>query len=327
VIVQLVVTWVGPLFSEAGARSAEPAQAPNTTNAQQTLADMKLEELIEIEVQVTSVTKTAAPLSESPAAIYVIKPEDIRRNGFLTVPESLRLVPGLEVARTDSGGYAISSRGMNERLNRQLLVLIDGRSVYSQLTSGVAWEALDVMIEDLDRIEVIRGPGASLFGANAVSGVINIVTKKAKDTQGLLVTGGSGSETPGYAGIRYGGHIATNLYYRVYGTYLNQNTTRTYTGLATGSGAGAGSGQNPKPGADPNPSGQGTQSAPGQNPTPPPGTDIGPRPAPTLRNNPADWLENGLGGARLDWEASATDQLTWQGDYFTQLYRYPLSGV
>ena len=200
---QAVAIGVLNLAGSGELQADTPLGTGATKGGARPLADLDLEDLLRVEV--TSVTKTSGWWAESPAALYVISAEDIRRNNALTVPEALRQVPGLQVARTDSGGYAVSSRGLNERLNRQLLVLVDGRSVYSLLTSGVAWESLDVMMEDIDRIEVIRGPGATLFGANAVSGVINIVTRKARQTQGLLISGGGGTEVLGSGAIRYGG--------------------------------------------------------------------------------------------------------------------------
>ena len=309
---------IGNLAHSAGNEAGADPGA--TTNVNGSLAEMKLEDLLQVEV--TSVTKMAAPLSESPAAIYVVTPEDMRRNGVLSVPEALRQVPGLEVARIDSGGYAVSARGMNARLNRQLLVLIDGRSVYSQLNSGVAWESLDVMIEDLDRIEVIRGPGATLFGANAVNGVINIVTKKAKDTQGLLLTGGGGTATLGYGGLRYGGRLATNAYYRIYGTYLNRDATGAAASTAPASGGHGVPGNGQQPGSS---TGQTPDPTSGSTSNSPPGSEVDPRPEPSLRDNPADFMENGLGGVRVDWEATPTDLVTFQGDYFAQTYQYPLS--
>src|SRR6266404_4625813 len=141
---------------------------------------MSVEDLMN--VQVTSVSKRSQKLSDAAAAIFVITQEDIRRSGARSIPEALRMVPGLEVARIDENKWAIGSRGFNGRFDNKLLVLIDGRSVYTPLFSGVYWNVEDVMLEDVDRIEVIRGPGATLWGANAVNGVINIITKPASST-------------------------------------------------------------------------------------------------------------------------------------------------
>lgn len=185
------------------------------------LMEMDLESLMKIEV--TSVSKRPEKLSDAAAAIYVITGEDIRRSGVTSIPEALRLAPGMEVAKQDSHTWAISSRGFNDEFANQLLVLIDGRSVYTPLFAGVYWDVQDLPLEDINRIEVIRGPGASLWGANAVNGVINITTKKAKDTQGLLVSGGAGNEERGFATVRYGGQVGEHAFYRVYAKYFDRD--------------------------------------------------------------------------------------------------------
>jgi len=146
------------------------------------LADLTLEQLSNIEV--TSVSKRAERLTDAAASIFVITNDDIRSSGARSIPEALRLAPNLHVARASASGYAISARGFNNSAGNKLLVLIDGRSVYSPLFSGVFWDVQDVMIEDVDRIEVISGPGGTIWGTNAVNGVINIITLSAKDTQG-----------------------------------------------------------------------------------------------------------------------------------------------
>src|SRR3982074_1142552 len=179
---------------------------------------MSVEDLMN--VQVTSVSKRSQKLADAAAAIFVITQEDIRRSGAGSIPEALCMVPGLQVARIDENKWAISSRGFNGRFANKLLVLIDGRSVYTPLFSGVYWNIQDVMLEDVDRIEVIRGPGATLWGANAVNGVINIITKKAKDTQSAVVTAGGGTEERGSGGVRYGSKIGDTSY-RAYGKYFN----------------------------------------------------------------------------------------------------------
>ena len=176
-----------------------------------------------MQMKVTSVSKRPELLTDAASAVYVITQEDIRRSGATSIPEALRLSPGLEVARQDAHTWAISSRGFNDEFANQLLVLIDGRSVYTPLFAGVYWDVQDILLEDIDRIEVIRGPGATLWGANAVNGVINITTKNAKETQGLLVTGGGGTELHGFGGLRYGGKIGENAYYRVYGKVTNHD--------------------------------------------------------------------------------------------------------
>jgi iron complex outermembrane recepter protein len=185
------------------------------------LNHLKLEELMNVEV--TSVSKRAEKLSEAPAAITLITAEELRRSGATSIPEALRQVPGMDVARLDAHDWAISARGFNDLFANKLLVLMDGRSVYTPLFSGVYWDVQDTLLEDIDRIEVIRGPGAALWGANAVNGVINIMTRPAEETQGLLLTGGGGSEERGFAGIRYGGSLGTNAYYRAYAKYFNRD--------------------------------------------------------------------------------------------------------
>lgn len=178
------------------------------------LTSLSLEELMN--VQLTSVLRKGESLAETPAPVTVITAEDIRRSGAISLPDLLRLVPGMDVAQIDSHSWAISARGYNNRYAGKLLVLVDGRSVYTPLFSGVLWETQDVVIEDVERIEVIRGPGGTLWGANAVNGIINIVTKPARDTQGSLVSGLFGSEDPLQVVGRYGGHFGNSGAFRVY---------------------------------------------------------------------------------------------------------------
>ena len=180
---------------------------------------MSVEDLMNM--QVTSVSKRTQKVADAAAAVYVITQEDIRRSGATNIPEALRLAPGIQVARIDENKWAISSRGFNGRFADKLLVLIDGRSVYTPLFSGVYWNVQDVMLEDVDRIEVIRVPGATLWGANAVNGVINIITKSAKSTQAGLATAGGGNELRGFSNLRYGGTVNQNAYYRGYAKYFN----------------------------------------------------------------------------------------------------------
>ncbi len=191
----------------ATALAAEPLRVAD-------LADLSIEELGNI--QVTSVSKHPERLADAPASIFVITGEDIRRSGATRLPEALRLAPNLEVARASASSYAISARGFNNTIDNKLLVLIDGRTVYTPLFSGVFWDAQDVMLEDVERIEVISGPGAALWGANAVNGVINVITRRSSDTQGGHAYAGSGSLERGY-GARYGGALGANGSYRVYG--------------------------------------------------------------------------------------------------------------
>jgi iron complex outermembrane receptor protein len=180
---------------------------------------MSMEDLMNM--RVTSVSKRTQKLADAAAAIFVITLDDIRRSGATNIPEALRMAPGIQVARIDENKWAIASRGFNGRFDNKLLVLIDGRSVYTPLFSGVYWNLQDVMLEDVDRIEVIRGPGATLWGANAVDGVINIITKPAGSTQSALVTAAAGTEQRGAAGVRYGGKLKKDTYYRAYAKYFN----------------------------------------------------------------------------------------------------------
>ncbi len=179
------------------------------------LASLDLEDLVSMEV--TSVSKKAERAFEAPAAAFVITSEDIRRSGSRTVPELLRMVPGVQVAQLASNQYAITVRGFNGNFSDKLLVLIDGRSVYTPLFAGVFWDIQDLPLADVDRIEVIRGPGGTVWGANAVNGVINIVTKTAGETQGWHVeTGVSNYERAGSGSVRYGGSLGDTVDFRVY---------------------------------------------------------------------------------------------------------------
>jgi iron complex outermembrane receptor protein len=182
------------------------------------IADLSIEELGNI--QVTSVSRHAERLSDAAASIFVITGEDIRRSGATRLAEVLRLAPNLEVARSSASSYAISARGFNNTIANKLLVLIDGRTVYTPLFSGVFWDAQDVMLEDVERIEVISGPGATLWGANAVNGVINVITRRASDTQGAFAYGHAGDLERGY-GARYGGTMGAVGAYRVYGRFFD----------------------------------------------------------------------------------------------------------
>jgi iron complex outermembrane recepter protein len=192
------------------------AQGPN---ADQTpagnLKQLSLEELGNVEV--TTASKEPAQVWQTSAAIYVITQEDIRRSGATSIPEVLRLAPGVEVARTDSDHWAVGVRGFGGQFSKSLLVLIDGRSVYTPLFAGVYWQVQDTLLEDIERIEVIRGPGGTIWGANAVNGVINIITKSARDTHGALASATSGNMDQGIGGARYGGDNGKGLNYRVYG--------------------------------------------------------------------------------------------------------------
>ncbi|WP_172642472.1 TonB-dependent siderophore receptor [Azoarcus sp. KH32C] len=177
------------------------------------LADLTLEQLGNIEV--TTVSRAPERLQDAPASVYVITADAIRRSGATTLPEALRLAPNLQVARIDSNRYAISARGFNSNTANKLQVLIDGRIVYTPLFSGVFWDVQDVMLEDVDRIEVISGPASTLWGANAVNGVINVITRSSAETTGNLVSVGAGNLERGFA-ARHGGDFGENGHYRVY---------------------------------------------------------------------------------------------------------------
>ena len=178
------------------------------------LKRLSLEQLGNIET--TTASKEPVAAARTPAAIYVITQEDIQRSGTTSIPEVLRLVPGVEVARIDSSKWSIGVRGFGSRLSRSVLVLIDGRTVYTPLFAGVYWEVQDTLLEDIERIEVIRGPGGTIWGANAVNAVINIITKSAKDTHGILASSGGGNIDQGFAGFRFGGGRGKDFNYRVY---------------------------------------------------------------------------------------------------------------
>jgi iron complex outermembrane receptor protein len=205
-----------------------------TVNAESTapnsVADLSLEDLAN--VKVTSVSKKEEKLNDAAAAVYVINNEDIKRAGATTIAEALRAVPGLQVASIDSSNWAISARGFNSQFANKLLVMIDGRTVYSPIFSGVYWDVQQMLLDDVERIEVIRGPGATVWGANAVNGVINILSKSAKDTQGSLIYGGGGDVHLAMGGARYGGKIGEDTYYRFYGVYQLNDDFRRANGSA-----------------------------------------------------------------------------------------------
>jgi iron complex outermembrane receptor protein len=194
------------------------AQSPPVKDLSQT----SLEDLMNI--QVTTVSKKEQKLSQVGAAVFVITQEDIRRSGATNIPDLLRMVPGIHVAQLDANIWAISIRGFTDRYGDKVLVLIDGRSVYSPLTSGVNWDQQDVPLEDIDRIEVIRGPGGTVWGANAVNGVINIITKSAKTTHGGLVSASAGSHESASGLVQFGGAIGQKGAYRAFGSYGNVGT-------------------------------------------------------------------------------------------------------
>ncbi|MDR7305762.1 TonB-dependent receptor [Rhodoferax saidenbachensis] len=197
------------------------------------MADLSFEELANLEI--TSVSKRAQRLSDAAASIFVITSEDIRRSGVTSLPEALRLAPNLQVAQSSATAYAISARGMNNNTANKLLVMIDGRSVYTPLYSGVFWDVQDVVLEDVERIEVISGPGGTLWGANAVNGVINIITRSAKDSEGGLITAGAGNRESGST-VRYGGSLGTEGSYRIYAKYFDRRATEKLSGSSKADG-------------------------------------------------------------------------------------------
>jgi iron complex outermembrane receptor protein len=185
--------------------------------SQRDLGDASLEELLN--TRITSVSKKEQKLSQAAAAIFVINQDDIRRSGATTIPDLLRMAPGVEVARINGNRWAVTIRGFNSAYANKVLVLIDGRSVYSGTYSGVIWDQVSMPVEEIERIEVIRGPGGSVWGANAVNGVINIVTKPSQDTKGGMVVVGVGSSVSTDDTVRYGGDLGRSGSYRVFGRY------------------------------------------------------------------------------------------------------------
>jgi iron complex outermembrane receptor protein len=225
-MLRLVSVGVAVLFlGSARTVSADAPAPPDPPD----LTELSLEELANL--QVTSVSRHSERLADAAASIFVITAEDIRRAGAMTLAEALRLAPNLQVAQADAAQYAISARGFNNAIANKLLVLVDGRTIYTPLFSGVFWDQQDVLIEDVERIEVISGPGATLWGANAVNGVINVITRSARDTRGVLVSVGGGNRVQ-EAGLRYGGPMAGHGDFRVYGKGVHLEETHTAAGAA-----------------------------------------------------------------------------------------------
>jgi iron complex outermembrane recepter protein len=191
-----------------------------------------LEDLMNIEV--TSVSKKSQKVSATAAAIFVITQDEIRQSGALNIPDLLRMVPGLNVAQISASAWAISARGLNDHYADKLLVMLDGRSVYTHTFSGVYWDGLDLPMEDIERIEVVRGPGGSSWGANAVNGIINIITKKASQTHGGMIVARAGNLQQGFGTVQYGSRVRHNTDYRVFSKYSNQTHM---AGLASNDGA------------------------------------------------------------------------------------------
>ncbi|HWF90851.1 MAG TPA: TonB-dependent receptor [Terriglobales bacterium] len=211
-----IVIIILVFFTEFSLRSF--AEAPSDSDA---LLNMSLADLGNVEV--TSTSKEPEELWKTPAAVYVLTQDDIRRSGATTIPEALRLVPGVQVSRIDQDHWAVGIRGFADQFSKSMLVLVDGRSLYTPLFAGVAWGLQDgVLLEDVDRIEVIRGPGGTIWGANAVNGVINIITKSAKDTHGSFASVGGGNIDQGTGQFRLGSGNGSNFDYRVYGKAVSQ---------------------------------------------------------------------------------------------------------
>ncbi|MBN2024613.1 MAG: TonB-dependent receptor [Pirellulales bacterium] len=235
----LIVAWLSAptAAEEPGVAPAPPEASADATDLDNLLkmAETDVSQLAQVKVgtatgaatlgtEVSTVARQQGTIGRTPAAVFVITNEMIRRSGAKTVPDALRMAPGVEVAQLDSNKWAIAIRGLNWRFSNELLVQIDGRSVYTPLFNCVFWDEQELLLEDVDRIEVIRGPGASLWGSNAVNGIINIITKKAQDTQGVYVESGVGTYQQGFAGFRYGAARGTDFHYRVHGKWFERET-------------------------------------------------------------------------------------------------------
>ena len=235
--IRVGLTAVAPLCAILTFTLATPSYAEDAPSVED-LRDLSIEELANLPV--TSVSKSAQPLSEAPASIYVISADDIARSGARTIPEMLRLAPNLFVARINPSDYVITARGFStsfgaQNFSNKLLVLIDGRSVYNPLFSGMYWDLQDVPPENIDRIEVISGPGATLWGANAVNGVVNIITRAASETQGGIVSLGAGNLRSS-ASVQYGGKLSEDASYRAYVKTFYENAFDMTNGLSADDG-------------------------------------------------------------------------------------------
>lgn len=218
-------------FAVASILTGVPGESRASDASIDELKQLTVEDLMNVEV--TSVARHPEKLIAAASAIQVITQEDIRRSGASSIPEALRLADNLQVAQKNSHDWGISARGFNTDLSNKLLVMIDGRTLYTPLYSGVFWDAQDYLLEDIDRIEVISGPGGALWGANAVNGVINIITKNARETQGLYAEGGGGTQPSDFVALRYGGGGGSATSFRVYGKAFQRNSEE----LADGSSA------------------------------------------------------------------------------------------
>ncbi|MFN3354027.1 MAG: TonB-dependent receptor plug domain-containing protein, partial [Brevundimonas sp.] len=216
-----------PLPSDSAAGAARQAMGAGPSD--QDLTRLSLEELSMVEV--TSVSRRPEALADAAAAIFAISSEDIRRSGATSLPEVLRLAPNLNVQQVNSVDYAISARGFNGyETSNKLLVLVDGRSIYSTLSSGVFWDAHGLMLQNIERIEVISGPGGALYGSNAMNGVINIITRSTEDTRGTLISVGAGDDDAVYS-LRHGGDLGETGAWRAYLTGHVRGESQSLTGL------------------------------------------------------------------------------------------------
>lgn len=220
--------WIALALLLSELAPGEAAESRPWIRSTEELKRLSLDELINQEVLLVS--REPERLAQAPSGVVVITPEAIRRAGATSLPEALRLASNLQVAQATSRDWAISARGFNNTLANKMLVMIDGRTVYTPLFAGVFWDVQDTLLEDIDRIEVVSGPGGALWGENAVNGVINVVTRSAKETQGGLLLGGGGSELTGFGGVRYGGRLAKGVYYRVYAKAFDRDGTVFHTG-------------------------------------------------------------------------------------------------
>jgi len=220
-----VVSWLLGLFGLTGLEPIALVQAGSIDSGLediQHLGEVRASRPDRLAGNVTSVGKKTQRASETAAAVFVITQEDIRRSGVTSIVEALRLAPGVHVARVDASHWAVSVRGFNGVFANKLLVLMDGRELYASSFGGVYWDVQDQPLEDIDRIEVIRGPGASLWGANAVNGVINIITKSARDTLGGSLRAGGGNLEQGFGSLRYGAKLGEQTYGRIYAKGVNR---------------------------------------------------------------------------------------------------------
>lgn len=219
---------IGSLCASAWSQTSPPpiegsVQSKPESTQELDLTELSPEALMAVDVEVTSVSRRPERNSTAAAAIYVLTQEDLRGTSAENVPEALRMVPGIHVAQITRNRYVVASRGFSEEFANKLLVLQDGRTLYSPLFSGVFWDSQDLVMEDIERIEVVRGPGSTLWGANAVNGIINIITKSAKDTQGLLLKGGYGTEDNGWGQLRYGAEISDEAWIRIYTKHVDRD--------------------------------------------------------------------------------------------------------